>query len=154
MYKDFEDLRDNCPVEIKAEIAIDFLHDDAERLAVAFESTSDGEFRLSLNQAIADFWEQALREKMGDGFPENAFAIIILFDSYKDPEMGYSLFLELHAYCGTEDMGDKTWALFDDAAMEQEYEKLVAEKAPEFLFRIARVPGMGCTTEIMEIEEL
>lgn len=154
MYQDFEDLRDNCPVEIKAEIAIDFLHDDADSLATAFESTSDGEFRLSLNQAIADFWEEALREKMGDGFPENAFAIIILFDSYKDPEMGYSLYLELHAYCGTEDMGDKTWSLFDDAAMEVEYEKFVADKVPELLSRFVKVPGIRCTTEIMEMEEL
>ncbi len=154
MYQDFEDLRDNCPVEIKAEIAIDFLHDDAQRLAIAFESTADGEFRLSLNQAIADFWEEGLRKKMGDSFPENSFAIIILFDSYKDPEMGYSLFLELHAYCGTEEMGDMAWSMFDDAAMEIEYEKFVAEKAPEILNRFVKEPGISCTSEIMEMEEL
>lgn len=154
MYEDFEDLRDNCPVEIKAEIAIDFLHDDAERLAAAFEATSDGEFRLSLNQAIADFWEEALRDKMGDRFPENSFAIIILFDSYKDPEMGYSLFLELHAYCGTEELGDKTWSLLDDAAMELEYEKFVGEKVPDLLSRFTKETGITCTTEIMEMEEL
>ncbi|MBK9470727.1 MAG: hypothetical protein IPO18_00365 [bacterium] len=28
MYRDFEDLRDNCPVSLRADIAIDLIHDN------------------------------------------------------------------------------------------------------------------------------
>ena len=44
MYRDFEDLRDNCPAQIKADIAIDFHHDDPAALAAFWPVTEDGEF--------------------------------------------------------------------------------------------------------------
>ena len=65
MYEDFEDLRDNCPAEIKALIAVDLMHDDQEKLDAVWQVTADGEFRLALNQAVTDFWEKAVRDEGG-----------------------------------------------------------------------------------------
>ena len=113
MYRDFEDLRDNCPAEIKADIAIDFNHSDAAALEAFWPSTEDGEFRLSLVQRVSDFFEHEVRRRGGDLVPEDGFAIEILVDSYHDPEMGYSMYLEAHAYCGTEKIGDLC-ALLDE----------------------------------------
>ena len=67
-YEDFEDMRDNGPVAYRAEIAIDLDHPDAGRLAEAWSATGDGEFRLALTGAIADFWEKEVRAR-GDDIP-------------------------------------------------------------------------------------
>ena len=39
MYRDFEDLRDNCPFSLRADIAIDLLHDDPRHLAEVWPAT-------------------------------------------------------------------------------------------------------------------
>lgn len=57
MYRDFEDLRDNCPVSLRADIAIDLIHDNPHRLAEAWPATADGGFRLALTDAVTRFWE-------------------------------------------------------------------------------------------------
>lgn len=154
MYHDFEDLRDNCPSEIKADIALDFLHDDADRLEAFWPRTADGEFRLSLVQRVSDFFEREVRRRGGDLVPEDGFAIEILVDSYHDPEMGYSLYLELHAYCGTEDIGDLAWSVFEDDALEAEFRKVLPGQVGDLLARLAPDSGVTCRAEVTEVEEL
>jgi len=154
MYEDFDDLRDNCPVEIMANIAIDFLHDDQEKLDAAWPSTADGEFRLALNQAVTDFWEKAVRDKGAGSVPVDGFAIEILLDSFTDPVMGSSLYLELHGYCGTEGIGELCWKVFDDEDRAVAFEKEFAEVVPEILARWAPDSGVWCEVELTEVEEL
>ena len=154
MYRDFEDLRDNCPVEIQAEIAIDFHHSDPERLDEIWAVTQDGEFRLSLTQRVTDFWEGVARERGGDAIPEDGLAMEILLDSYNDPEMGYSLYLELHAYCGTEAIGDLCWKVFDDEKLTVDFEKRTASATPERVGRWVEAGGLRCVCEVPEIREL
>ena len=93
MYEDFEDLRDNCPVEIKADIALDFTHKEMEKLQEFWPFTSDGEFRLYLTSRVSDFWERAVRTRGGDKVPEDCLAMVIMVDSFQDPDMGHSLYL-------------------------------------------------------------
>jgi len=154
MYEDFEDLRDNCPAEIKAVIAIDFLHDDQEKLDAVWPITADGEFRLALNQAVTDFWENAVREKGSGSVPVDGFAIEILLDSYTDPDMGSSLYLELHAYCGTEGIGDLCWKVFDDEDRAVEFEKTFAGRVAEIFGKWAPESGVRCEVELTEVEEM
>jgi hypothetical protein len=154
MYEDFEDLRDNCPAEIKAVIAIDFLHDDQDKLNALWPVTSDGEFRLALNQAVTDFWETAVRDKGAGSVPVDGFAIEILLDSFSDPDMGSSLYLELHAYCGTEGIGELCWKVFDDEDRAVEFEKTFAARVPEILAKWAPDSGLRCEVELNEMEEM
>lgn len=154
MYKDFEDLRDNCPAEIKATIAIDLLHDDQDKLDEVWPVTGDGEFRLALNQAVSDFWENAVRDKGGAAVPVDGFAIEILLDSFTDPIMGSSLYLELHAYCGTEGIGDLCWKIFDDEALAVVFEDEFSPKVTEILAKYAPDSGVRCEVELNEVEEL
>jgi len=154
MYEDFEDLRDNCPAEIKAVIAIDFLHDDRGRLETLWPMTADGEFRLALNQAVTDFWENAVRDKGAGSVPVDGFAIEILVDSYSDPDMGSSLYLELHAYCGTEGIGELCWKVFDDEDCAVKFEKIFAVRVPEILAKWAPDSGVRCEVELSEVEEM
>jgi hypothetical protein len=154
MYEDFEDLRDNCPAEIKAAIAIDFLHDDQDPLDALWPITADGEFRLALNQAVTDFWENAVRDKGAGSVPVDGFAIEILLDSYTDPDMGSSLYLELHAYCGTEGIGDLCWKVFDDEDRAVEFEKTFTGRMAEIFGKWAPGSGVRCEVELSEVEEL
>jgi len=154
MYEDFEDLRDNCPAEIKAAIAIDFLHDDQDQLDEVWPITADGEFRLALNQAVTDFWENAVRDKGAGSVPVDGFAIEILLDSYTDPDMGSSLYLELHAYCGTEVIGDLCWKVFDDEDRAVEFEKTFAGRVAEIFGKWAPGSGVRCEVELTEVEEM
>ena len=154
MYEDFEDLRDNCPAEIKAAIAIDFLHVDQDQLDTLWPVTTDGEFRLALNQAVTDFWENAVRDKGAGSVPVDGFAIEILLDSYTDPDMGSSLYLELHAYCGTEDIGNLCWTVFDDEDRAVKFEKTFAALVPEIMARWAPESGVRCEVELTEVEEM
>ncbi len=154
MYEDFEDLRDNCPAEIKALIAVDLMHDDQAKLDEVWQITADGEFRLALNQAVTDFWENAVRDKGGDSVPVDGLAIEIQLDSFTDPEMGSSLYLELHAYCGTEGIGDLCWKVFDDEARAVAFEKEFSVKVIEILARWAPDSGVRCDVELNEVEEL
>ena len=154
MYEDFEDLRDNCPAEIKAAIAIDFLHDDQDQLDSLWPITADGEFRLALNQAVTDFWENAVRDKGAGSVPVDGFAIEILLDSYTDPDMGSSLYLELHAYCGTEGIGDLCWKVFDDEDRAVEFEKIFAGRVAEIFGKWAPESGVRCEVELTEVEEM
>ena len=153
MYQDFEDLRDNCPAELKADIAVDFKHADAEKLAELWPATGDGEFRLSLTQTVSDFWEREVRERGGD-VPEDGFAIEIIVDSYLDRDMGASLFLELHAYCGTEGIGDLAWGVFEDDQLERRFAADMAKKIPAILERTAPGAGVTCEVEVTEVAEL
>jgi hypothetical protein len=153
MYRDFEDLRENCPAQIKANIAIDFLHDDPERLAALWKATGDDEFRLYLVTAVNNFWDEAVRTKGGKKVPDDGFAIEIELDSYHDPEMGYSLYLDLHAYCGTEAIGDLCWSVFDDAALELTFMKTIADKTRALLAEKTEIEGLHCQVEITEVEE-
>ena len=154
MYKDFEDLRDNCPAEIKADIAIDYHHSDPARLDKIWAVTGDGEFRLSLVQKVTDFWEGAVRARGGDLVPEDGLAIEVLVDSYKDREMGYSMYLELHAYCGTEGIGDLCWSVFDGEKLAVDFEKHLAEEVPALLQNWIPESGLRCEVELTEICEL
>jgi hypothetical protein len=154
MYEDFEDLRDNCPAEIKATVAVDFLHDDQDQLDSVWPVTGDGEFRLALNQAVTDFWEKAVRDKGAGSVPVDGFAIEILIDSFTDPIMGSSLYLELHAYCGTEGIGELCWKVFDDEDRAVAFEKEFSERVPEILAKLAPDSGVRCEVELTEVEEM
>lgn len=153
MYEDFEDLRNNCPTAIKAAIAIDFMHDDQDQLDALWPMTADGEFRLALNQAVTDFWGNAVRDKGAGSVPVDGFAIEILFDSYTDPDMGSSLYLELHAYCGTEGIGNLCWTVFDDEDRTVKFEKTFAALVPEIMAKWAPGSGVRCEVELTEVEE-
>jgi hypothetical protein len=154
MYQDFEDLRDNCPVEIKADIALDFQHADMEKLTAFWPFTADGEFRLYLTQRVTDYWEKAVRARSGDRVPEDCLAMAIMVDSYQDTEMGHSLYLELHAYCGTETVGELTWDTFDDSDLEQEFMKLLPGQVADLVAQLNPTPGISCEVEISEVAEL
>jgi len=154
MYEDFEDLRDNCPAEIKADIAIDIEHDDPVRLAEIWPTTEDGEFRLYLNGAVSEFWENEVRSRGGNAVPDDGFAIEIVIDSFTDREMGSTLYLELHAYCGTEGIGDLAWKVFEDDQLERRFAAVMANKVPELLADAADASGVGCVVEVTEVEEL
>lgn len=154
MYKDFEDLRDNCPAEIQADIAVDFLHDDPEALAAFWPVTADGEFRLGLTQRISDYWERAIREQGAGGVPEDGLAIEILVDSFADPDMGHSLYLELHAYCGTVAIGELTWEVFDTPDLEAAFVKTLPGLIMDMVGRLAPGSGVRCEIEITEVAEL
>ncbi len=154
MYRDFEDLRDNCPVEIQADIALDIKHADPEALAKFWPFTSDGEFRLYLTQRVSDFWELAVRRRGGDKVPDDCLAMAILVDSYQDPEMGHSLYLELHAYCGTEEIGELTWDTFDDEELEAEFMKNMPLKLADLVAQMNSTPGLKLEIEISEVSEL
>ena len=154
MYKDFDDLRDNCPAEIQADIALDFHHTDPERLEEIWSVTGDGEFRLSLVQKVTDFWEKTIRAKSGDSIPEDGLAIEIVIDSYNDPEMGYSMYLELHAYCGTEKIGDLCWSTFDDEKLTMEFENQIVNEVPALIDKWVPSSDLRCEVEVTEICEL
>lgn len=154
MYEDFEDLRDNCPAEIKADIAIDIEHGDPARLAEIWPTTEDGEFRLYLNGAVSTFWEQEVRARGGSNIPEDGFAIEIMIDSFSDREMGSTLYLELHAYCGTEGIGDLAWQVFADDKLERRFAASMAAKVPELLDDATDSSGVSCVVEVTEVEEL
>jgi hypothetical protein len=154
MYKDFEDLRDNCPAEIKAAIAIDLDHEDQEKLDEVWPFTGDGEFRLAVTQAVSDFWENAVRQEGGSTVPVDGFAIEIVLDSFTDPIMGSSLYLELHAYCGTEGIGEMCWKIFDDEDRAVAFENEFSAKVPEILAKWAPESGIRCDVELNEVEEL
>lgn len=156
-YYDFEDLRDNCPAELQADIAVDLLHDDPERLDAAWPATGDGGFRLALTQAVADFWEAALHEAAkakGRTIPEDHFAIEILVDSYADPDMGHTLLLELHAYCGTEAVGELCWDVFDTAAVETRFCREFPRKTLDLLSGHTDAAGLTCEVEVTEVAEI
>jgi len=154
MYRDFEDLRDNCPAEIKADIAIDFNHEDPEKLQEFWPVTGDGEFRLSLVQRVSDFWEREVRGRGGALVPEDGFAIEILVDSYHDREMGYSLYLELHAYCGSEEIGEMAWSVLSDDELEAEFRRVLPGRIADLLGRLAPGSGVTCEVEVSEVQEL
>ncbi len=153
MYRDFEDLRDNCPASINANIAIDLLHDDVARLAAVWPVTGDGEFRLFLTGEVAGFWEDAVRTKGGEKIPEDGFAIDIEVDSYHDPEMGFSLYLELHAYCGTIEISEICWDVFDGEAKEKEFLEVARRKTLDLLAEKADISGLHCEVEVTEVAE-
>ncbi len=153
MFKDFDDLRDNCPSEIVASIAIDLLHDDPKKLAKIWPVTQDGEFRLYLTGEVGGFWEEAVRTRGKGAIPENAFAVEIEVDSFNDPDMGFSLYLDLHAYCGTEEIGETCWNTFDDEALEQDFVKAARTKVLELLAERTDTKGLHCEVEVTEVEE-
>ncbi|MBE0567764.1 MAG: hypothetical protein IH621_17555 [Krumholzibacteria bacterium] len=156
-FQDFDDLRDNRAAEIQADIAVDLLHADPARLAGMWQAASDGEFRLALTRAAADYWEAALQafaKRAGVAVPEDHFAIEILLDSYADPEMGHTVLLELHAYCGTERVGDLCWDVFDDAALETRFCREFPAQVVELLSARADMAGLSCEVEVTEVAEL
>ena len=152
MYEDFDDLRDNCPVEFEMDIAIDLNHDDPDQLESIWRVAGDGEFRLALTQQVTDFWEGAVRER-GD-VAIDLLAMEVLLDSYEDEEMGHSLYLEMHAYCGTDDVGELCWSVLEDDAMAQRFEKTAPAKILELLGRWVDVDDLHCGVEVDEIREI
>ncbi len=155
MYEDFEDLRDNCPAEIKADIAIDLEHDDPEHLAGIWPVTGEGEFRLYLNSAVSAFWENEVRTRGGNSVPDDGFAIEIVIDTFTDPEMGSTLYLELHAYCGTEGIGDLAWQVFADDKLEREFSRTMGSKVVELLREAnPAAADIRCNVEVTEVAEL
>jgi hypothetical protein len=155
-YKDFEDLRDRCPAEIKAEIAVDFGHDDPARLDALWPTTTDGGFRLSLTSMVAEYWEGAVRaaaETAGRPVADDHFAIEIEVDSYADPEMGHTLLLDLRAYCGTERVGELCWDTFDTAALETQFCRDLPARIVARLAEDTDTVGLRCEVEITEVAE-
>ncbi|MBK8167192.1 MAG: hypothetical protein IPK64_14725 [bacterium] len=153
MYRDFEDLRDNCPFSLRADIAIDLLHDDPRHLAEVWPATADGGFRLALTDAVTRFWEDEVRQRAGGKLPDDAIAIEVMVDSYTDPDMGSSLYLELHAYCGTEGIGDLCWRVFDDDDLERRFGQAMGTRVCELMEAVAPGHGLRCLVEVDEIEE-
>ena len=147
MFRDFEDLRDNCPVSLRADIAIDLIHDNPHRLAEAWPATADGGFRLALTDAVTRFWEDEVRQRAGGKLPDDALAIEIMVDSYTDPDMGSSLYLELHAYCGTEGVGDHCWRVFDDDDLERRFGAEMGTRVVELLEAVSPAHGRRCIVE-------
>ena len=154
MYRDFEDLRANCPVELKADVAIDLQHADAGRMAEIWPMTADGEFRLYLTQRVADFWEGLVREQGGNDIPDDGFAIEIVTDSYADADMGHSLFLELHAYCGTDRVGEIAWNILADDDLEARFQREIPPQVVELLAEHGDMSGLAVTAEVAEVAEL
>jgi uncharacterized protein with NAD-binding domain and iron-sulfur cluster len=68
--------------------------------------------------------------------------------------MGSTLYLELHAYCGTEEIGELCWEVFDDEARAVAFEKELAARVPQLLEKFAPGAGLRCEVELNEIEEL
>ncbi len=153
MYKDFEDLRDNCPFSLRADIAIDLDCDDPRHLAEVWPATADGGFRLALTDAVTRFWEDEVRGRAGGKLPDDALAIEIVIDSYTDPDMGSSLYLELHAYCGTEGVGDLCWRVFDDDELERRFGREMSARTSELLAAVRPDHGLRCVIEVTDIEE-
>ncbi|MFT5315054.1 MAG: hypothetical protein ACI9UK_000885 [Candidatus Krumholzibacteriia bacterium] len=154
MYEDFDDLRDNCPAEVKATIAIDFEHDDAERLKKIWPATEDGEFRLYLTTAVSEFWESEVRKRGGDNVPDDCFAIEIVIDSFSDPEMGSTLYLALRAFCGTKGVGDLAWKVFDDDKLERVFSEAMDVKVPALLKETSGAEDVRCVVEVTEVDEV
>lgn len=155
-YHDFDDLRANREAELQADLAIDLMHDDPARLEAAWSAGADGEFRLALTQAVADYWEQAVQDAAtaaGRKVPEDHFAIEILLDAYADPDMGHSLLLELHAYCGTEALGELCWDVFDDAAAETRFCREFPARVIALLAEHVDTTGLSCDVEVTEVAE-
>lgn len=156
-FKDFDDLREHRAAELQADLAVDLGHPDPERLAAVWQAAGDGEFRLALTRAAADYWEAALQafaRRAGAAVPEDHFAIEILLDSYADPDMGHTLLLELHAYCGSERLGDLCWEVFDDAALETRFCKEFPARVTELLAARTDTAGLVCEVEVTEVAEL
>lgn len=154
MYRDFEDLRDNCPAEIRADIAVDFDHPDPDQLREVWPAVSDGEFRLALTQAFADFWEHEVRDAGRDQVPEDGFACEMIVDTYRDDEMGSTLLIELHAYCGTEEVGELAWSVFEDDALERRFAAEMEETIPALLEQASPGAGVTCAVEVTEVAEM
>ncbi len=152
-YRDFDDLRDNCPAAFRAEIAIDLSHSDPQRLADIWATTGDGEFRLALTGAAADFWEKEVRAR-GTDIPVDHFAMELVVDSYADRDMGHTLYLEAGAYCGSEDVGKICWSVLEDDELERAFATFMVAKAAEILGRHVAVAGLTCQVEVTEVEEL
>lgn len=152
MYEDFDDLRENCPVEYVMEIAVDLHLADADRLAAVWEVTGDGEFRIGLTQLVTDFWEGAVRAR--EDVEIDLLAAEVLLDSYHDDDMGHSLYLEMHVYCGTEQVGDLCWSVLEDEGEAVKFEKSAPARIVDLLDRRADTQGLRCTVEVNEIREL
>ena len=75
-------------------------------------------------------------------------------DSYHDPDMGHSMYLELHAYCGTEGIGDLAWKVFEDDTREARFRKAMPPLIADLLGRLAPGSGVRVTLEVHEVEEL
>ena len=154
MYRDFEDLKRRCPARIAADIAIDLHHADPGRLAEIWQSTGEAEFRLFLTGRVAAFWETQVRDRGGRAVPDDGFAIEIETDSYADPEMGHSLYLDLRAYCGTDDIGDLAWRVFADDDLEARFGRELAPQVVELLAEHIATEGLTATVEVTEVGEI
>jgi len=152
-YRDFEDLRDNAPAAYKAEIAIDLGHADKERLSELWAATTDGEFRLTLTGAAGRFWERNLRLRESD-IPEDHFAVEVVVDSYADPEMGHTIYLDAVAYCGSEEVGEQCWEMLADDDLERDFAAHLIKRVKEFISPHADPTGLECQVEVVEVSEL
>lgn len=152
-YRDFDDLRDNAPAAYRAEIAIDLAHDDAARLEELWAATMEGEFRLGLTGAAGRFWERELRLRHED-IPDDHFSVEVVVDSYADPEMGHSLYLDATAYCGTEEVGEQCWDMLEDDDLERQFATYLAKRVGEIINPLADATGMRCEVEVAEVSEL
>lgn len=152
MYKDFDDLKNRCPVTFKADVAIDFQHAAAERLAELWPLTGDGEFRLYLTGRVSEFWEAKIRD--AGEVPDDGFAIEITVDSYADTDMGHTLFLALWAYCGTPEVGEMAWKIFDDDRLEAEFGRDMPGQVLELMSEQADATGLEVTAQVYEVAEL
>jgi hypothetical protein len=152
-YRDFEDLRDNCPDAYRAEIAVDLDHPDPSVLNDLWAATIDGEFRLALTGAISRFWEDEVRGA-GSDIPEDHFAMELNVDSYADPEMGHTLYLDGVAYCGSEEVGEVCWEVLSDDTRERRFAAFLVERVEELLAGEPAVEDLVCTVEVSEVAQL
>lgn len=152
-YRDFDDLRDNAPAAYRAEIAIDLAHADSGRLAELWAATTDGEFRLLLTGAAGRFWERNLRLREPD-VGEDQFAVQVVVDSYADPEMGHTIYLDAVAYCGSEQVGSLCWDMLEDDDLERDFAAHLVKRVAEFISPLADPAGLDCQVEVTEVSEL
>lgn len=152
-YRDFEDLRDNAPAAYRLEIAVDVEHDDPERLAELWSATAEGEFRLTLTGAAGRFWERELRLRHED-VPDDHFSVEVVVDSYADPEMGHSMYLEATAYCGSETVGEQCWDMLEDDELERQFSQHLSKRVGELIGPFADAAGLRCEVEVVEVAEL
>ncbi len=148
----FDDLQSQFATLLKITLAID-ISGDPEAMATFWPQTKSDQFRLPLLRTACDFWEREVRRSLGEQEPEYWFGIEGIFDSYSDPELGYSIYIELYAYCATKQIGDTAWDLFDNQELEDKCLALMLETTRRQGKIIQPQSDLVFEAEITEISE-
>ncbi len=149
----FDELKADYAGMLTLTVALDFNHDEAAAMASFWPLTKSEEFRLPLLRTACGFWENEVRSALGEGTSEYWFAIEGVVDSYDDPELGYSLFLELSAYCASDGIGETAWTVLDDDPHEKRFVELLLETTRRQLKVAGATIEPGIDIEITELSE-